>query len=173
VLPILTYKVMKLLCPLSMEVQKNHVCPNDCILFRNEYKDLDKCPKCNASWYKLRDDPTDEEGKKRLVAKILWYLPVIPRFKRLFTNPKDAKLTRWNAEGRKRDGKLRHLADSLEWRNIDKHFKDFSFDPRNLRLGLSTDEMNPYGIMSTNRSTWSILLVLYNLPSWLCMKKKI
>jgi hypothetical protein len=37
-------------------VVRIHACPNDCILFRNEYSDLDKCPKCNASRYKLRDN---------------------------------------------------------------------------------------------------------------------
>jgi hypothetical protein len=39
-----------------MKVERIHACPNDCILYRNEYNDLDKCPKCNASRYKPRDN---------------------------------------------------------------------------------------------------------------------
>jgi hypothetical protein len=42
-----------------MEVEKIYVCPNECILYQNEYIDLDKCPKCNASQYKPRDDHTE------------------------------------------------------------------------------------------------------------------
>ena len=32
--------------------------------------------------------------------------------------------------------------------------------------------MNPFGDMSTNHSTWPVLLSIYNLTPWLCMKKK-
>ena len=39
-------------------------------------------------------------------------------------------------------------------------------------LGLSSDRMNPFGNLSTNHSSWPILLMIYNLPPWLCMKQK-
>jgi Transposase family tnp2 len=80
---------------------------------------------------------------------VLWYLPVIPRFQHLFANSKDAHLLKWHVDGRKDDGMLRHPGDSPEWRNINRIFKDFGDEPRNLRLGLCTDEMNPYGLMSS------------------------
>jgi hypothetical protein len=60
-IPNSTYRANKLLCPLSMKVEIIHACPNNCILYRNEYSDLDKCPKCNASRYK----PTDNEIEVR------------------------------------------------------------------------------------------------------------
>jgi hypothetical protein len=37
-IPDSTYRANKLLCPLSMKVERIHACPNDCILYRNEYK---------------------------------------------------------------------------------------------------------------------------------------
>ena len=43
---------------------------------------------------------------------------------------------------------------------------------RNLRLRLCTDGMNPFGTLSTQHSTWPVLLVIYNLPLWMCMKRK-
>jgi Transposase family tnp2/Transposase-associated domain len=145
VLPDSTYGAKKLLCPLSMEVEIIHACPNDCILYRGaEYDKLDKCPTCNVSRYKSRDNDT-EDGKKKPPTKVLLYLPIIPRLRRLFINPTDAKLLRWHEEGRKNNGKLRHPADSPEWRTIDRKFEDFGREPRNLRLGLCTDGMNPYG----------------------------
>jgi hypothetical protein len=55
-LPDSTYKVKKLLRPLSMKVERIHACTNDCILYWNGYSDMNKCPKCNDSWYKLKND---------------------------------------------------------------------------------------------------------------------
>ena len=51
-------------------------------------------------------------------------------------------------------------------------YLDFSKELRNLRLGLATDGMNLYGSLSTQHSSWPVLLVIYNLPPWLCMKRK-
>ena len=169
-LPNSTYEAKKLMCPLGMEYEKIHACPNDCVLYRNEYADLHECPRCGVSRYKMND--TGEMCKKGSPAKVLWYLPIIPRFRRLFSDEKTAKLLRWHADGRKKDGLMRHPADSPQWRNIDRKFKDFGEEDRNLRLGLSTDGMNPFGTLSTQYSTWPVLLTIYNLPPWLCMKSR-
>ena len=112
------------------------------------------------------------ECTKGVPAKVYWYLPVLPRLRRLFSNPKDAELLQWHAKRRKDDATLRHPADSPQWRNIDRIHPEFASDPRNLRLGLCTDGMNPYGNMSSRHSTWPVLLCIYNLPPWLCMKRR-
>ena len=54
---------------------------------------------------------------------------------------------------------LRHPADSLQWKKIDRLYPDFGKEARNLRLGLATDGMNPYGSLSTQHSSWPILLM--------------
>ena len=94
------------------------------------------------------------------------------RFNRLFSNPKDAKKLRWHADERKRDGKIRHVADSLQWKKINSLYSTFGEEKRNLRLGLATDGMNPYGNLSSKHTSWPVLLIIYNLPPWLCMKRK-
>ncbi|XP_074358028.1 uncharacterized protein LOC141697518 [Apium graveolens] len=71
------------------------------------------------------------------------------------------------------DGKMRHPADSPSWRNIDYRWPAFSSDARNIRLALSADGINPHTNGLTNRySYWPIVLVTFNLPPWLCMKRK-
>ena len=85
-MPETTYEARKLVCPLGLEVQKIHACPNYCILYRGEeYENLDACPVCSACRYKiLRDDPGDVEGiriKKRVPVKVRWYFPLIPHLK--------------------------------------------------------------------------------------------
>ena len=169
-LPDTTYKAKKILCPMSLEIDRIPTCPKDCVLYRKEYENLDRCPKCGLSRYRQGTNPSNK-GKKP-AAKIMYYLPVEPRLRRLFANPRDAELLQWHATGRIDDGMLRHPADSSEWRKIDIKFPDFGDEPRNIRLGLCTDGMNPYGSMSSRHSTWPVFLCIYNLPPWLCMKKK-
>jgi hypothetical protein len=68
-----TYYAKKLISPLTIGVKKIHTCRNHGILYQgDDYKDLDNCPKCGASWYKTNKDYRDEEcvafvpkGKKR------------------------------------------------------------------------------------------------------------
>ena len=143
-LPASTYEAKKVVCPLGLEVLKIHACINDCILYRGEYENLNECPVCTALRYKIRgDDPGDdvegERPRKRVPAKVMWYAPIIPRLKRLFMNKKHAKSLRWHKEDRKSDGELRHPADGTQWRKIDRVFKDFAADARNIRFGLSTE----------------------------------
>jgi hypothetical protein len=98
-LPTSTYEVKKVVCPLGLEVHKIHACPNDCILYHGEeYKNLNACLVCNALRYKIRRyDPSDVEGehpKNRVLAKVMWYAPIVPRLKCLFKNKEHAKLLR-------------------------------------------------------------------------------
>ena len=51
-LPNSTYEAKKLMCPMGMEYEKIHACPNDCVLYRNEHVDLHECPRCGVSHYK-------------------------------------------------------------------------------------------------------------------------
>ncbi|XP_057422588.1 uncharacterized protein LOC130716624 [Lotus japonicus] len=167
------YEAKKVLCPMGMEYEKIHACPNDCILYRKEFETYDHCPKCKASRYKKKDgDSSDDVSTKGPPAKVLWYLPIISRFKRLLSNANDAKNLRWHAEERNHDGQIRHVVDSLQWKKFDLKFQNFGEESRNLRLGLATDGMNPYGSLSCNHSSWPVLLIIYNLSPLLCMKRK-
>jgi len=76
-LPDLMYEAKKILCPMDMEYEKIHACLNGCILYR-KYKDSDK-------------ENSDEVTKHDPPSKAVWYLPIIPRFKCMFTNPNDAR----------------------------------------------------------------------------------
>jgi hypothetical protein len=51
-LPNSTYQTKKIICPLTLGIEKIHACPNHCILYRKEYKFKDRCPRCNAHQYK-------------------------------------------------------------------------------------------------------------------------
>ena len=105
---------------------------------------------CGVSRYKLKngDSSVHPIAGNPYPANVCWYLPIIPRLKRLFANGEDAKNLTWHADSRKSDGLLRHPADSPQWKAIDCLYFDFGAEPRNLRLGLATGGMNPYGNLS-------------------------
>ena len=53
-LPNWNYEAKNILCPMRMEYRKIHSCPNDCILYRNEYGNLRRCPRCGLPCYKVK-----------------------------------------------------------------------------------------------------------------------
>nr|XP_017227781.1 PREDICTED: uncharacterized protein LOC108203380 [Daucus carota subsp. sativus] len=160
----------KTLCSLGMEYEKIHACPNDCLLYRGERdEDETRCRICQASRWKLNKNGGELEG---VPAKVLWYFPLIPRLRNLFKSAQTAKDLTWHHTERVKDDKIRHPADSKTWKDVDQKWPEFASDPRNLRLALSSDGFNPFHGKGTDHSCWPVLLSIYNLPPWLCMKRR-
>jgi hypothetical protein len=65
---------------------------------------------------------------------------------------------------------LGHPTDGSQWRKIDRKYKDFAGEARNIRFGLSTYGFNPFGEFSSGHSTWPVTLCMFNLRGWMCMK---
>jgi hypothetical protein len=113
----------KIICPLTLRIEKIHACPNHCILYKKEHEFKDRCPRCNASRYKRNDnseqveDEYNKKSRKRQGRKrknaipnqeiegskerkvptlVMWYQPVIDRLKRMFSNPRDVELLLWH-----------------------------------------------------------------------------
>jgi hypothetical protein len=63
----------------------------------------------------------------------------------LFADKANAELLQWHARERKKDAMLHHPTDGIQWRNFHQKHKDFATEARNIRFGLSTDGMNPFG----------------------------
>ena len=90
----------------------------------------------------------------------------------MFQSPRTAKDLIWHAHERVIDGKVRHLADSPLWRLMDQKWPDFATEERNPRLAISADGINPHKNFRSSYSCWPIVMITYNLPPWLCMKRK-
>jgi hypothetical protein len=63
-LPTSTYLAKKIICPLTLVVEKNLAYPNHCILYQKEHEFKDKCPRCNASRYKQNDNIEQDNKRK-------------------------------------------------------------------------------------------------------------
>ena len=103
----------------------------------------------------------------------MWYLPVVDRLRHMIINPKeDALMTWWDDECKVVDDVIAHPTDGTQWQRFDDKHKEFSADLRNVWFGLSTDGMNPFSERTNNHSTWPMILTMYNIPMWLCQKRK-
>ena len=161
--PLLWSKCKQLKKDLGLNYEKIHACPNDCILYWDGRENQDKCDKCHVSRWKDKD--------KKVANKVLRYFPLIPRLLRMYKSSRIAEDMLWHHKERVKDGILRHPADAKAWTDFDEQNSHFASDPCNVRLGLASDGFNPFRVMSTTHSTWPVLLILYNLPPWLCMKQ--
>ncbi|KAM6567351.1 hypothetical protein CsatA_026479 [Cannabis sativa] len=164
-----TYEVKKTLNSIGLKYEKIHACPNDCIIYRKEYADMNYCPTCGLSRHKVNKS---KENRKLIPQKVMWYMPLIPRLKRLYRSAEHSENLIWHETKRVKDGKLRHPADSQAWKKVNYINPEFKSEPRHIRLGLSADGVNPHRSLSSRHSSWPVFLVMYNLPPWLVMKRK-
>ena len=152
-------------------MKKIHACSNDCVLYRKEYENLSECPTCRVSQWQKKNG-SKEKYRKGVPVKVLWYFPLILRFKRLFQSSQIVKDLTWHANEREVDGKLHHPADSPAWKLVDDKWPSFASEYRNFRLALSADGINLYSSLSSTYNCRPIVLITYNRPPWLCMKRK-
>ncbi|GLT42189.1 hypothetical protein SLA2020_162040 [Shorea laevis] len=166
----------KMIRDLGLHYDKIDACENDCMLFWKEHEKAEHCLICGQSRWKeietkTNKGPKHEKCGKKIPRKVLRYFPLKKRLQRLFMSTKTASDMRWHDEQRPKDGVIRHPADSDAWKSFDLSHPAFSKEPRNVRLGLATDGVNPFGNMSVSHSTWPVIIVVYNLPPWMCMKQ--
>jgi hypothetical protein len=66
-----TYQAKKIICLLTLGIEKIHAYSNHYILYRKEHKFKNGCPMCNACWYKQNgnseevEDDSNKKSKKR------------------------------------------------------------------------------------------------------------
>ena len=166
----------KMIADIGFSYEKIDACPNNCMLyFTDEEKMLNSCTTCGESRWISSEKSNVGEGStskksSRVSAKVLRSFSIKKRLQRLFLSSKTAEHMTWHASGRTDDGILRHPADGEEWKMFDASYPDFAAEPRNVRLGLSADGLEPFK-HGASHSLWPVTLVVYNLPPWMSMKQ--
>jgi hypothetical protein len=157
-----------------MNYEKIDMCEKNCMLFWKEHKDDTEYMHYGRSRYvKVRNEDGVSVTTK-MTTKQLRYIPITPRLKLLFLFEETAKQMRWHHEG-KRESKdpdiMFHPADNEAWQTLDCFDHEFAWDPRNVRLGLSTDGFQPHSTDSHPYSYWPVFVMPYNLPPDKCLKE--
>ena len=157
------YEAYRIVKKLGLAYDTIHACEDGCVLFRKDLASATSCPKCMKSRFVT--------GSATVPRKVLRHFPLIPRLKRMYRCSEISTLMMWHSKNASEDGLGRSVVDSKAWKHVDAKYPNFAMEPRNVRLGLALDGMNPFADVSTKHSTWPVLTINYNLPPWLVTKK--
>lgn len=105
--------------------------------------------------------------------KVGRHFPLIPRLHQMYRSPTIVDLLKSHCQQKSHEeGIMRSPIDNPTQKHVDKVVdKSFASDVKNLRFGLSLDNINLFLQSNNTHSTWLILMVIYNLPSFLVTKK--
>ena len=78
----------------------------------------------------------------------------------------------WGSKNISKNGIMRVPSDCLAFKHINSKWLEFEQEPRYLKMGVGLDGVNPFSMRSSRWSTWSIVLINYNLPPFLSFKKE-
>uniref|UniRef100_A0A151UIM5 Transposase n=2 Tax=Cajanus cajan TaxID=3821 RepID=A0A151UIM5_CAJCA len=163
------YQAKKTVAELGLGSMKIDCCPSGCMLYYKENEMLQNCKVCQRQRYKR----FTRRGKDKVVPlKSMWYFPLVPRLKRLYSSMQTAHEMKWHHTHQREPSSLSHPSDAEAWRHFDETWPDFAQEPRNVRLGLCADGFAPFDKTGRTYSCWPVIVTPYNLPSWLCMRRE-
>ncbi|CUA70931.1 Elongator complex protein 1 [Rhizoctonia solani] len=141
-------------------------CENSCIAYTGTFKRFEECPYCRVPRYEV--DPNNPD-KKRARCHFR-YIPIIPRLRNFFLDPKMIDRMKYRTRRCRRQGVYSDIFDGSHYLDLLKKWvivagdklqhKHFS-EKRDIALGLSTDGFAPFDTNET--SSWPIILFNYNL----------
>ncbi|XP_059295654.1 uncharacterized protein LOC132048990 [Lycium ferocissimum] len=157
------YKTKTLVTKLGLSSVKIDCCENCCILYYKDDVSIESYNFCSSDRLK------QTRSGKRVAVKIMHYLPLIPRLKRLYASNSSAIHMIWHSENRRLPGVMYHPSDGEAWQHFDRTYPDFSVEPHNVRLGLCSDGFTPNSISAAPYFCWPVSINPYNLPPEMCM----
>ena len=147
-------QALQLINPFLVKLKLFHICPNDCILFRNEHEKLTNRLVCGESRYK-------EDG--RTAKRNFTYFPLTPRIGRLFATKSLHEIINKSYESSDdEDTDIADIQSSKIWKEwFNKELKN---NKNSIILNLSLDGVNPYSSQKIDYSMWPIKLSILNFP---------
>jgi hypothetical protein len=64
------------------------------------------------------------------------------------------------------------LEDGYEFKEIVAKWPEFTDEPRNVRISLATDGVNPFGEIRFVYIVWPIFLINNSIPPWMSIKRE-
>ena len=135
-----------------MDYQAIDACPNDHTIYYGKYALENEFPQCQISRYW-----TDKVSKK-VPRKFLHYILIIPHFQRLFRCQSITQFMDFHAKNRSWDNVLRMPVHGSALKSIEEKWPIFKEEPRNVRLSLAADGVNPFGELRSTYSVWPFFL---------------
>ena len=78
----------------------------------------------------------------------------------------------YHAHNRSGDDILRMPTDGSAFTDMEEKWSHFKEEPRNVRLSLATDGVNPFVEMRPTYSVWPVFVINNNIPPWMSIKRE-
>ena len=138
ILPCRYQDLSSIMKEIGMHYESIHACPNDHVIYYNQHEFATECTECHISRYQ-----TDQVTKK-VLRKVLRYILIIPHLQRLFRCKNIAQFMDYHARNIIQDGVIRMPANGSTFRDMEEKQPHFKEEPRNLRIYLAADGVNPF-----------------------------
>ena len=126
-----------------------------------------------SSMYLEVDDDDGQKKQLAIPAKVLRYLHFIERLQRLFITEESAKMMKWYKDGsRYHPDNIVHPSEGEAWKSFDREYPEEAAEAGNVRIDISGDRSNPYGMSSNPYSCWPVFVIPLNLPPGALMQCK-
>ena len=63
-------------------------------------------------------------------------------------------------------------ADGFAFKSIEEKWPLFKEEPRNVRLSLAADGVNPFGELRSTNLVWHVFVIKNKLPPWMSVKRE-
>jgi hypothetical protein len=154
--------------PFNLGYQKPDMCPNFCMLYYFKNAELIECRTCRHARYK----PRTHRERTFIAYKKLKYFLITHRLQRLFMSPNIANHMAKHHPHDVMDGVMVHSSDGKTCKYFNTAYPQFSMESKNISLRLYIDGFNLFRSFPTPYFYWSVILMIYNLPSGMCMGSK-
>ena len=78
----------------------------------------------------------------------------------------------YHARNRIQDDVIQVPEDGYAFRDMEEKWPHFKEEPRNLRIYLAADGVNPFTHMKSIYTVWTIFVINNNIPPWLSIKRE-
>ena len=78
----------------------------------------------------------------------------------------------YHARNRSQDDVIRLPADGTDFRDMEEKLPHFKEEPRNLRIYLAADDVNPFAQIRSIYTVWPIFVINNNIPPWLSINRE-
>jgi hypothetical protein len=151
---------------IGMNYQTIDACPNDHIIYYGQHSSKIECLQCLISIYRI------DQVTKRVPQKFFHHIPIIPHLQRLFRCESIVQFIDYHPRNISGYGVLRIPVNGSAFREIEEKWGDFKDEPRNVRISLATDDVNPFKEFRSIYSVWPIFFINNNIPPWMSIKRE-
>jgi hypothetical protein len=143
------------------------MCLNIYMLYYLENTYLIEYKTCEHAHYK----PITGRGRTLIAFRKLRYFSITLRLQMLFMSSKTNKHIIWHHSNDMVDEVMLHSSNGEAYKYFNKVYPQFLIESINVHCRY-IDEFNPFRSFVTPYSCWLVILMVYNLPSGMCMRSE-